>query len=243
MHTGRPTDSNIAGANRAGAPSRRMRIGFCLRLLASCALLTAGFAPVAGAAYMVAAAHADFSGAPVSADARQVADWVVGSGDNRGLPFMIVDKANATMFLFAPGGALLGNAPVLLGLARGDDSPPGIGDRPLAMISPAERITPAGRFEASLGRNLAGQDILWVDYAAAISVHRATDVKPGLAAANRLARLASPTPADNRISHGCINVSVSVFERMIRPAFSGTSGIVYVLPETRPIGADFPAAA
>jgi hypothetical protein len=156
---------------------------------------------------------------------------------------MIVDKANARMFLFAADGAPRGDAPVLLGLARGDDSPPGIGERPLASIRPAERITPAGRFEATLGRNLAGQDILWVDYAAAISVHRATDVKPGLATANRLARLASATAADNRISHGCINVSAAVFEEMIRPAFSGTSGVVYVLPETRSLHADFPAAA
>jgi hypothetical protein len=138
---------------------------------------------------------------------------------------------------------LIGQAPVLLGLARGDDSPPGIGDRPLASIRPGERITPAGRFVATLGRNLAGQDILWVDYAAAISVHRATDVKPGLATANRLARLASATNADNRISHGCINVSTAVFDRMIRPAFAGTNGVVYVLPETRSIHEQFPVAA
>jgi hypothetical protein len=230
-----------------------------LPLLASCALLAACFAlPSAGRAVELSSAsasansasamalgghraRADFSGA--SADARRIAEWVARSGDNRNLPYMIVDKANARMFLFAASGALLGEAPVLLGLARGDDSPPGIGDRPLASIAPAERITPAGRFEAALGRNLAGQDILWVDYAAAISVHRATDVKPGLTTANRLARLASLTGADNRISHGCINVTDAVFEQMIEPAFSGTGGVVYVLPETRSIQEEFPAAA
>jgi hypothetical protein len=250
MRGGYRQASKIVGG-RAG----KLRLIASWGLLAGClASSTAGLAADVAAAAAGAALssalpsagprpRADFFGAPVSADARRVADWVVGSGDNRLLPFMIVDKANATMFLFAPGGTLVGNAPVLLGLARGDDSPPGIGDRPLAAIRPAERITPAGRFEATLGRNLAGQDILWVDYAAAISVHRATDVKPGLATANRLARLASATAADNRISHGCINVSAAVFEEMIRPAFSGTSGVVYVLPETRSIHADFPAAA
>lgn len=187
--------------------------------------------------------RAEFAGAMPSADASRIADWVVRSGDNRNMPYMIVDKADARMFLFAASGALIGQAPVLLGLARGDDSPAGIGDRPLASIRPSERITPAGRFVATLGRNLAGQDILWVDYAAAISVHRATDVKPGLATANRLARLASATTTDNRISHGCINVSTAVFERMIRPAFAGTNGVVYVLPETRSVHDDFPAAA
>jgi hypothetical protein len=182
---------------------------------------------------------ADFAEETLSPDARRVADWALASGDNDGLPFAIVDKAAARIFLFEAGGTLLGTAPVLLGLARGDDSPPGIGDRPLALIMPAERITPAGRFVAALGFNLAGQDILWVDYGAAISLHRAADAKPGLTANGRLARLASPTTADNRISHGCINVSADFFERMIRPAFSGTNGIVYVLPETRPVRAEF----
>jgi hypothetical protein len=96
---------------------------------------------------------------------------------------------------------------------------------------------------AGLGLNLAGQDILWVDYAAAISLHRATDVKPGLTANGRLARLASATTSDNRVSHGCINVSTAFFEEMIRPAFSGAGGIVYVLPETRSIRAEFPIPA
>jgi len=241
----RQNDNPDGSANFRGTALRKR---FGLRLLVSSGLLAIALAaPSAGLADRAPAPIggplARVSSAPVSAEARQVADWVQRSGDNRLMPFMIVDKANARMFVFAPDGALLGDAPVLLGLARGDDSPPGIGDRPLASISPAERITPAGRFEASLGRNLAGQDILWVDYAAAISVHRATDVKPGLATANRLARLASSTAADNRISHGCINVSPAVFETMIRPAFSGTRGVVYVLPETRSVHAEFPAAA
>ena len=185
--------------------------------------------------------HADFTGQSVSADSRRVADWVVRSGDNEGLPFMIVDKVDAKAFLFGPGGALIAAVPVLLGLARGDDSPAGIGDRPLALITPAERITPAGRFVAQLGLNLAGQDILWVDYAAAISVHRAADPKAGLTANGRLARLASQSASDNRISHGCINVSVDFFERVLRPTFTRTSGIVYVLPETRSVREVFPA--
>jgi hypothetical protein len=51
----------------------------------------------------------------------------------------------------------------------------------------------------------------------------------------RAERLASPTPLDNRISYGCINVPVDFFKRVVSPAFTGTSGIVYILPETRSI--------
>ena len=50
----------------------------------------------------------------------------------------------------------------------------------------------------------------------------------------RLERLATLTPLDNRISHGCIDVPARFYEKVVRPAFTGTEGIVYVLPETRP---------
>ncbi|GAA0330838.1 hypothetical protein GCM10009087_46260 [Sphingomonas oligophenolica] len=184
-------------------------------------------------------ARADFSGEAPSPDARAVADWVVASGDNRGLPFLIVDKVGARLFLFEPRGRVRAAAPVLLGLARGDDSPPGIGDRKLSSITPAERITPAGRFVAARGTNLAGRDILWIDYAAAISLHRATDVKPGLTTRDRLARLKSDAMPDRRISHGCVNVSEAFYDGFIRPTFAGTDGIVYILPETRSVREEF----
>jgi hypothetical protein len=45
--------------------------------------------------------------------------------------------------------------------------------------------------------------------------------------------LASPTPLDNRISYGCINVPVPFFQQVIQSNFSGSGGIVYILPETR----------
>jgi hypothetical protein len=159
-----------------------------------------------------------------------VADWVVYSGDNRSVPFAIVDKTDAKVFVFYPDGRLRGTAPVLLGQARGDDSVPGIGDRKISSIRFEERTTPSGRFVASLDRNLRGEDILWVDYDAAISMHRVHTNKPN---ERRLQRLATPTPLDNRISYGCINVPVKFFDKIVRPAFKGTNGIVYVLPETR----------
>lgn len=174
--------------------------------------------------------QADFKDEAVSEPARQVVNWVVDSGDNHGLPFMIVDKAQARVLMFDAQGQLTGAASALLGLAVGDDTVPGIGQRDLSHISPQERTTPAGRFVASLGRNLAGKEILWVDYDAAISLHR---VVTGNARERRAERLASPLIEDKRISYGCINVPVAFFDDVVLPAFSGTSGIVYTLPETR----------
>jgi hypothetical protein len=181
----------------------------------------------------VAAQHpkrANFERERASLDARQVADWVVDSGDNRSMPFVIVDKADAKVFVFDATGRLSGAAPALLGLARGDDSVPGIGDREISSILPEERTTPAGRFVAALGRNFSGKDILWVDYDAAISLHRVitSNLKE-----RRAQRLATESSLDNRISYGCINVPAKFYENIVRPAFTGTNGIVYVLPETR----------
>ncbi|PTS77570.1 L,D-transpeptidase, partial [Sphingomonas sp. HMWF008] len=171
-----------------------------------------------------------------SGDTRRLATWVAASGDNHGLPFVIVDKVTATVFVFGADGTIRGAAPALLGLAHSDDQVAGIGTRQLKTIRPAERTTPAGRFEASLGSDLT-QDLLWVDYAGALSLHR---VVVGNPADRRHARLASPTPRDNRISYGCINVPAPFYDGVVAPAFKGTVGIVYILPETRPIEAVFP---
>ena len=146
------------------------------------------------------------------------------------MPFVIVDKMDAKVFVFDADGRLRGAAPALLGLARGDDSIPDIGNQKLSDIRPEERTTPAGRFVASLGFNFHGKDILWVDYDGALSLHRVITSNP---TERRLQRLATPTPLDNRISYGCINVPAEFYNNVVSPAFTGTYGIVYVLPETR----------
>ena len=182
-----------------------------------------------------------FGGETGSSDVHKLADWVAESGDNRGLPFMIVDKIGAKVFLFDPEARIRGVAPALLGLGRGDDSLPGIGQRRLATMGPGERTTPAGRFEASLGHDLE-QDVLWVDYGTAISLHR---VIVGNPKDRRHQRLASASALDNRISYGCINVPVAFYDRIVAPAFKGTVGIVYILPETKTVAETFgfPVAA
>lgn len=166
----------------------------------------------------------------ISVSALNVANWVIHSGDNGGMPFMIIDKAQAKVMMFDAQGNLNGFSSALLGKAVGDDSVPGIGERKLSSILPEERTTPAGRFVASLGYNLAGEQILWVDYESAISLHR---VVTGNAKERRAERLSSDSIDDKRISYGCINVPVSFFEDIVVPAFSNTSGVVYTLPETK----------
>ena len=173
---------------------------------------------------------ANFGGEVFSLESRKLADWVVDSADNGKMPFMIIDKVQARVFMFDAQGQLRGAAAALLGLAVGDDSVPGIGQRKLSSIRPEERTTPAGRFVASLDRDVHGQEILWVDYDSALSLHRVVTGQPK---ERRAERLATPSPLDNRISFGCINVPIKFYEQVVSPSFTGTNGIVYILPETR----------
>lgn len=173
---------------------------------------------------------ANFGQEASSPESRKLADWVMDSADNGKLPFIIIDKVHARVFVFDAQGQLRGASTALLGLAVGDDSVPGIGQRKLSSIRPAERTTPAGRFIASLDRDIHGQEVLWVDYETAVSLH---PVVTGQPKERRAERLASPSALDKRISYGCINVPVRFYEKVVSPTFTGTNGIVYVLPETR----------
>lgn len=179
---------------------------------------------------------ADFHGVTPSAATLFVANWVVSSHDNDGLPFVIIDKIAAKVYVFDKGGRLLGASFALLGAARGDDSVPGIGNMKLSAISPAERTTPAGRYVAALGRDFS-HDVLWIDYALSLSLHRVVHGNPG---DHRLQRLATTSTLDKRISYGCVNVPAGFYDDVILTAFNGTRGIDYILPEIKTLQQVFP---
>ncbi len=206
--------------------------GFICAVLLAAHLTTAAANDVDSQVQKQLDAHAprqvDFQKELASQIARDIAEWVVNSNDNRGMPFVIIDKLDAKVFVFKANGQLRGAAPALLGIAHGDDSVAGVGEQKLSNIPTNERTTPAGRFVASLDHNLHGEEILWVDYATGISMHRVhtTNLKE-----QRGQRLSSPTTLDNRITFGCINVPVDFYKTVVSPAFTGTNGIVYVLPE------------
>jgi len=176
--------------------------------------------------------RADFGATTPGPEARELADWIAGSNDNAGAVFAIVDKREATVFVFDAQARLRASSPALLGSARGDDSVAGIGKRPIALVRPEERTTPAGRFVAERGRNARGEDVVWVDYGAAVSMHRVLTTEPS---ERRLQRLASPSVDERRISYGCINLPVAFYEDHVAPAFAKPGGVVYVMPESRTI--------
>jgi hypothetical protein len=173
---------------------------------------------------------ADFGALEPSADARRLADWVARSGDHAGVGFVVIDKKQARIYVFDGRARLQGDSAILLGGAAGDESIPGIGDRPADAVQPHERTTAAGRFVAQRGRNMRDEDVVWVSYDDALSIHKVLLAHP---AERRLERLATPSVADNRISSGCINVPAEFFERTVLPVFATHRAMVYILPERK----------
>lgn len=190
------------------------------------ALAAAWLVACGGAA---AASHADLL--RPTAETRDMARWVMRTSDAGGRPFAVVDKKAAQLFLFRADGRLQAATPVLLGAARGDDSAPGVGDHAQSGTLPfEERTTPAGRFVTQPGRNIAGEPVVWIDYEAALAIHR---LRPGRAHDVRAARLARSEPSERRVSLGCIVVPVKFYLDVIEPVLGRRPGVVYVLPEAR----------
>jgi hypothetical protein len=175
-------------------------------------------------------AAADFGNITPTPEARHMADWIVARHDNRQAPFFIIDKRDARLYVFQADGTIVGAAPVLLGAAHGDDSWPGIGNVPIKQVKPYQRTTAAGRFVTQPGMDLDRKDVVWIDYDAGLAMHRVINK---VRSERRPERLASPTPLDNRISFGCINVPIPFFDAYVSPVFGKRAGVAYILPEVK----------
>src|SRR5213595_3147228 len=135
----------------------------------------------------VAALDGELERESASPDVRQVAQWAVATQDHAGLPFVVIDKAQARIFAFDPQGRLRGNAPVLLAAARDDEA--------------TAPVTPAGRFVADVFASARSGAIVWVNADTQLALH----MLPSAHALDRgLQRLASAYVQDNRISEGSL---------------------------------------
>jgi len=173
---------------------------------------------------------ADFAGTNAPADVVHVANWVSYTRNAGRKAFVVIDKKQAQMYVFDPQGKLKSHSQVLLGKAVGDTSAPGVGNKPLSQLKESEKTTPAGRFLATPGKNTHKDDIIWIDYAAAVSMHRMHSMS---ASERRAERMATADPGDNRISNGCVNVPPAFYNSVLRPTVLKQGAYVYVLPETR----------
>lgn len=179
-----------------------------------------------GALLLAGAARAETG---ISDDVSRLAQQVRDSGDHRQRPFAIVDKRAAQLVVFHANGRLAGSTAALLGSARGDDTAAGVGERAQqGALRPGDATTPAGRFLTQPGHNHTGEAVVWADIDAAFSIHR---LRPGRAQAARARRLDSTDPSDNRVSEGCVVVTVAFFKDVVLPVLGRQAAVLYVLPE------------
>lgn len=203
--------------------SFRARAAWALALAAALAVFAADAA--------ASPRRADFGPHQPSLEARRVADWAMAQHDHQGLPFAVVDKKAARLYVFDHRGHLKGASSALLGQTVGDESAPAVGlHTQQGRVPPEERTTPAGRFVSQPGENLKGEHVVWVDYEAAFAIHR---LRPGASLRSREARLASLNPQDHRASLGCVIVPVKFYKQVVEPVIGRSRAVVYVLPEKR----------
>lgn len=161
--------------------------------------------------------------------AQAVAERVLTLAENDQRPFAIVDKQAAMLMVYHSDGRLAGATPVLLGRDQGDHTVPGVGSRTQGgQLQAGDRTTPAGRFDSEPGHNLAGEALVWIDYASALAIHR---LRSGPSEQSRAQRLASPHPKDRRVSAGCVVVPVVFYETVVQPLLGRRRGVVVVMAE------------
>lgn len=150
-----------------------------------------------------------------------IATEIVATNDNQARPFIIADKAGGTVTVFSANGVKQAQAPALFGKIEGDALKPG--------------MTPSGKYSLKNAKDTTGKTVkvLYKDGQpvnngpGVVSMHRVLTTNPAQA---RPDRLASPTPADNRVSLGCINVSDKFYNNHLE----GTKvTYVYIAPDTQ----------
>ena len=149
--------------------------------------------------------------------------------------FMITDKAGGMLHVFHADGSLLVQDVALVGKDVGDK------------LEGAKKITPAGQYDLHLvpDAEYTGGFVYHMGGAVredglTVAVHA---VYTGEASEKRPERLATPTPKDNRISWGCINVNNSTMVDTLLPAKAEINGsLIFVMPEnSEDIAKFFPA--
>ena len=199
--------------------------------------LLARVCAVAVCAWLGQAAQAASGGLPAPSDPStawpqdplQLARALVARAEHAQRPFAVVDKRGAQILVFDASGTLVGRSAALLGRALGDASVPGVGLRTQqGRLREADRTTPAGRFVAEPGRNHDGEAIVWIDYDAALAIHR---LRGGPDHASRSRRLRGADPLARRVSAGCVVVPGAFYDSVVQPLLGRQRGLVVVMPE------------
>lgn len=159
----------------------------------------------------------------------QVVRKIVDTNDHLGETFAVVNKQNGSLTIYDRNGNQIATTPALYGKKVGD-----------TFNSTSSGTTPSGKFGLSYANDPAtkayGGSVIDLtqngkyiqNKAGRYSIHRTYTAFPN---ERREARINSPTPADNKISLGCINVPPEFYDAHFENNQFGNMPL-YVLPET-----------
>ena len=209
-------------------------------VLAGCEPSTSSTRPSESGSPAARVATADFGDVSAPDEVRRVAAWVVASNDHAALPFAIVDKIAARGYVFSAKAGFSATRPCWWAWRAATRWCPASASARWRRFAPRNAATPAGRFASVPGHTTGGDRVFWLDYDEGIAMHTVVTNVP---AEERLRRMASPDPAEHRISYGCINFPPSFFDQVLAPALARRGSVVYVLPDTRQLAEVFPSLA
>jgi len=139
-------------------------------------------------------------------------------------PYIVADKKNGTMTVFYPTGQKV-ISPALYGTRKVDELDTTI----FNTDQPSPRVTPSGTYKIkkAYSEYLHSQVLVFIDGTKTmLAIH---PVWLEIPSQNRLHRLYSETPDDNRITNGCINVLPDFFYGVLNTLPDSTT--LYILPE------------
>lgn len=171
---------------------------------------------------------ADFRGTDHSPFTGLLANWVVATKAHQGRAFIVADKPGGKLYAFDANGAVIGDAPALYGASMKDRLTPEQLSKPIEKMTADEKVTPAGQWTVTLNQDRDYEWTLDFEGGNGLAIH---SVYLGAPSENRLARLASPSAADNFISWGCINVPADFEKSVLRQNFANRAGHgLFILP-------------
>jgi hypothetical protein len=166
--------------------------------------------------------------AALSDQEERVGQIAVENGDQT---FVMVDKALGKIILFENGKPVFSSA-ALTGESTADRLPPGVlAERFSQLNALKDKVTPAGRYTVSRGHDGAYGTLLDINEIHGkdwgIAIHK---VYLGTPSEHRDARLQSPNEEDKHITFGCINVTPTAIQYLLRELPARHATPLYILP-------------
>jgi 5'-deoxynucleotidase YfbR-like HD superfamily hydrolase len=142
--------------------------------------------------------------------------------------YVIVDKPSATLFIIGADKKLIGQMPVLLGQTKGET--PNMSDA--ESDTAVQATTPSGKYTLL---RLAGEEDL-ITYKGKVfslcgSDALALHITYPPEKEKRTEALNTPTPEDNRMSWGCINISEEMWGKYIEGNIEARGAYMFITPD------------